>query len=76
MTYEFKGSKILISDVEPLLDEQTFQWKLKSVSPERQEKAVRYKFPKGRALSLGAALALDELLQQRGLREYEQHYLT
>lgn len=76
MTYEFKGSIILISDVEPLLDEQTFQWKLKSVSPERQEKAVRYKFPKGRALSLGAALALDELLQQRGLREYDQHYLS
>ena len=46
-----------------------------SVSPERQQKARRYKFPKGKALSLGAALALDKLLQRRGLRERDQRYL-
>lgn len=76
MEFEFEGCEVMVADVEPLLDEQAFRQHLTTVSPERQEKALRYKFPKGKALSLGAALVLDKLLQRRGLRECNQHYLT
>lgn len=62
-------------DVERLADETAFRQQLPCVSVERQQKALRFKFPMGRALSLGAALALDELLQVHGLREREQQYI-
>ncbi len=75
MEFNFEGCEVVVADVELLMDEQMFTRLLMSVSPERQQKARRYKFPKGKALSLGAALALDKLLQRRGLRERDQHYI-
>lgn len=75
MEFIFEGCEVVVADVELLMDEQMFTRMLMSVSPERQQKARRYKFPKGKALSLGAALALDKLLQRRGLRERDQHYI-
>ena len=75
MEFNFEGCEVVVADVELLMEEQMFTRMLMSVSPERQQKARRYKFPKGKALSLGAALALDRLLQRRGLRERDQRYL-
>lgn len=75
MEFNFEGCEVVVADVELLMDEQMFTRMLMSVSPERQQKARRYKFPKGKALSLGAALALDKLLQRRGLRERDQRYI-
>ena len=75
MEFNFEGCEVVVADVELLMEEQMFTRMLMSVSPERQQKARRYKFPKGKALSLGAALALDKLLQRRGLRECDQRYL-
>lgn len=75
MEFIFEGCEVVVADVELLMDEQMFTRMLMSVSPDRQQKARRYKFPKGKALSLGAALALDKLLQRRGLRERDQHYI-
>ena len=75
MEFIFEGCEVVVADVELLMDEQMFTRMLMSVSPDRQQKARRYKFPKGKALSLGAALALDKLLQRRGLRERDQRYL-
>ena len=75
MEFNFEGCEVVVADVELLMEEQMFTRMLMSVSPERQQKARRYKFPKGKALSLGAALALDKLLQRRGLRERDQRYL-
>ena len=75
LSTKFEDCDVIVADVEPLMDEQTFLRMLLTVSPERQRKARRYKFPKGKALSLGAALALDKLLQRRGLRERDQRYL-
>lgn len=75
MEFHFEGCEVVVADVELLMEEQMFTRMLMSVSPERQQKARRYKFPKGKALSLGAALALDKLLQRRGLRERDQRYL-
>ena len=75
MEFIFEGCEVVVADVELLMEEQMFTRMLMSVSPERQQKARRYKFPKGKALSLGAALALDKLLQRRGLRECDQRYL-
>ena len=67
--------RVIVRDVERLADETEFKRQLPFVSVERQQKAWRFKFPMGRALSLGAALALDELLQIHGMREREQHYI-
>ena len=75
MEFKYAGCEVIVDDVEPLMEEQLFLRMLTTVSPERQKKARRYKFPKGKALSLGAALALDKLLQRRGLRERDQRYL-
>ena len=75
MEFNFEGCEVVVADVELLMEEQMFTRMLMSVSPERQQIARRYKFPKGKALSLGAALALDKLLQRRGLRERDQRYL-
>ena len=75
MEFNFEGCAVVVADVELLMEEQMFTRMLMSVSPERQQKARRYKFPKGKALSLGAALALDKLLQRRGLRERDQRYI-
>lgn len=75
MEFIFEGCEVVVADVELLMDEQMFTRMLMSVSPDRQQKARRYKFPKGKALSLGAALALDKLLQRRGLRERDQRYI-
>lgn len=75
MEFNFEGCEVVVADVELLMEEQMFTRMLMSVSPERQQKARRYKFPKGKALSLGAALALDKLLRRRGLRERDQRYL-
>lgn len=75
MEFNFEGCEVVVADVELLMEEQMFTRMLMSVSPERQQKARRYKFPKGKALSLGAALALDKLLQRRGLRERDQRYI-
>lgn len=75
MEFHFEGCEVVVADVELLMEEQMFTRMLMSVSPERQQKARRYKFPKGKALSLGAALALNKLLQRRGLRERDQHYI-
>ena len=75
MEFIFEGCEVVVADEELLMEEQMFTRMLMSVSPERQQKARRYKFPKGKALSLGAALALDKLLQRRGLRERDQRYL-
>lgn len=75
MEFHFEGCEVVVADVELLMEEQMFTRMLMSVSPDRQQKARRYKFPKGKALSLGAALALDKLLQRRGLRERDQRYL-
>lgn len=75
MEFIFEGCEVVVADVELLMDEQMFTRMLMSVSTDRQQKARRYKFPKGKALSLGAALALDKLLQRRGLRERDQRYL-
>ena len=75
MEFNFEGCEVVVADVELLMEEQMFTRMLMSVSPGRQQKARRYKFPKGKALSLGAALALDKLLQRRGLRERDQRYI-
>ena len=65
----------MVRDVAWLADEDAFARHLPFVSAERRQKALRFKFPMGRALSLGAALLLDEMLQAYGLRELEQQYI-
>lgn len=60
--------------VEPLLKEETFARFLEEVSPFRKEKIRALSSLKDRALSLGAALLLDEQLRGYGLREQQMQY--
>ncbi|MDR0832621.1 MAG: 4'-phosphopantetheinyl transferase superfamily protein [Candidatus Symbiothrix sp.] len=55
---------VLTVDVTPLLDEDLFKSKLSLLSSVRQEKALAYRFPKGRALSLGVGLLCDDYLSR------------
>ncbi|GHT01532.1 hypothetical protein AGMMS49525_02520 [Bacteroidia bacterium] len=56
--------QVLTADVSPLLDESLFNDQLSKLSSVRQEKALAYRFPKGRALSLGVGLLCDEYLSR------------
>ncbi len=66
--------RLCLLDVKDLLDPETFEKALADVSPGRAAKAIRFRFPAGRALSLGAGIALDILLREHGLREKDMQY--
>lgn len=66
--------RLCLLDVKSLEDSAAFERSLPEVSAERAAKAVRFRFPSGKALSLGAGLALDMLLQEYGLREKDMRY--
>lgn len=59
--------KTYISDVECLLDEHIFYGFLEHIRAERREKCVKYRFPKDRALSLGAGLLIKKAVTDYGV---------
>lgn len=56
--------ELYASDVSMFYEEEKFKQFLSKASPFRQEKALRFKWRKDQALSLGAGLLLDYGLQQ------------
>jgi len=66
---------VAVADVGALIDEAALGKALTAVSPYRRDKALAYKMPVGRALSVGAALLTDVLLQRFGLRESDMTYV-
>jgi 4'-phosphopantetheinyl transferase len=66
--------EIFTADTKPLLDENLFKSKLSKLSALRQERTLRYHFPKDRALSLGVGLLCDEYLFRMNFSEKESGF--
>ena len=58
--------QIYIASVEPLKNDGLYRLAKEAVSPERRERAERYRFPEDRALSYGAELLLRKALTDCG----------
>ena len=67
-------SKVYIARVAVLEDERLYALALAAASPERREKALRFRFPKDRRLSLGAELLLRKALRELGIEQRELSY--
>ena len=66
---------VLVADVVVFeQDNDSIAAAMAQVSPQRRAKAEAFRFRRGQALSLGAALLLDRLLQPYGLRERDMRY--
>ena len=73
---EVSGVRLLVGDVSPMVaDARLRSEAMEGVSPFRRAKAVALTPPRSQALSLGAALLLDALLSERGLRERDMNYV-
>ena len=66
---------ILFLDTGCLENEACFDRYLPLVSDYRREKTLKYRFPAGRTLSLGAGLVMEKALNAYGLHEKEMRYL-
>ena len=67
--------RMAVADVSALISSESLQTELlATLSPQRQEKALACSHPRSRALSIGVALLLDELLSPLGLREADMSY--
>jgi 4'-phosphopantetheinyl transferase len=68
--------RVLVADVQDLMNDEAAQTQaLGGLSPARREKALACKNPRSRALSIGVALLLDQLLHPLGLRERDMTYV-
>ena len=66
---------VLYADVEPLNDDELFEYFYKNISETRQKKINAFRMRKDRNLSLGASVLLDCGLNKLfGLREKEMQY--
>ena len=73
---EVSGVRLLVGDVSPMVADARLRAEaMEGVSPFRRAKAVALTPPRSQALSLGAALLLDALLSERGLRERDMNYV-
>ena len=69
------GCRIMGALTDVLMQPDVFSMALDGVSEHRRQKVLAYRFEKDRRTSLLAALLLDELLRERGLRERDMSYL-
>ena len=65
---------VYFADIGPLSDEALFASLYNRISPARQEKVSSFRFPKGKRLSLAAAILLDQGLKPYGLHEQDMKY--
>lgn len=73
---ELSGVRLLVGDVSPMVADGRLRAEaMEAVSPYRRAKAAALTQPRSQALSLGAALLLDALLSERGLRERDMNYV-
>ena len=70
------GCQLKVASVEPLGAPGALDDALKQLSHYRRDKAVRYRFDRGKWLSAGAGLLLDNMLMERGLRERDMQYVV
>ena len=64
-----------VASVEPLGEPGALDEALSQLSPFRRDKVIRYRFDRGKWLSAGAGLLLDNMLMEHGLRERDMQYV-
>lgn len=67
--------EVKVADVAPLAAPGALDDALRHLSRYRRDKTLRYRFERGKMLSTGAGLLLDNLLRSRGLRERDMRYV-
>ena len=65
---------VKIANVEPLAAPGALDDALHQLSHYRRDKTMRYRFDRGKHLSAGAGLLLDNMLSEHGLRERDMQY--
>ena len=66
---------VKVASVEPLGAPGALVEALQQLSPYRREKVMHYRFERGKWLSAGAGLLLDNMLMEHGLRERDMRYV-
>lgn len=74
--FSLDGCKVKVASVEPLQAAGALNEAMKLLSPQRREKTMRYRFERGKWLSAGAGLLLDQMLREHGLREHDVQYIV
>ena len=69
------GCEVKVADVTPLAAPGALDDALRLLSWQRRDKTLRYRFERGKMLSAGAGLLLDNMLTKHGLRERDMHYI-
>lgn len=67
--------EVKVADVTPLEAPGALDDALPLLSRYRRDKTLRYRYERGKMLSAGAGLLLDNLLRSRGLRERDMQYV-
>ncbi|MBR5118780.1 MAG: 4'-phosphopantetheinyl transferase superfamily protein [Muribaculaceae bacterium] len=69
------GCEVKFADVTPLAAPGALDAALRQLSHHRRDKTLRYRFERGKLLSAGVGLLLDDMLRSRGLRERDMRYV-
>ncbi len=69
------GCEVKVADVTPLAAPGALDDALRRLSKQRRDKTLRYRFERGKLLSAGAGLLLDNMLAKYGLRERDMRYI-
>lgn len=69
------GCEVKVADVTPLAAPGALDDALRLLSRYRRDKTLRYRYERGKMLSAGAGLLLDNMLRSRGLRERDMRYV-
>lgn len=73
--YIFEGCEVKVADVTTLGAPGALDEAMSHLSSYRRDKVVRFRFDKGKMLSAGAGLLLDDMLSVHGLRERDMRYV-
>lgn len=73
--FAIDGCVVKIASVEPLEAPGALDDALRHLSHHRRDKTMRYRFERGKWLSAGAGLLLDNMLQEHGLHERDMEYV-
>lgn len=74
--FTLRNCVVKIANVEPLGAPGALDDALRQLSRYRREKVVPYRFERGKWLSAGAGLLLDNMLMEHGLRERDMEYAS
>lgn len=74
--FSLDGCKVKVACVEPLQANGALEDAMKLLSPQRREKTMRYRFERGKWLSAGAGLLLDNMLREHNLCEHDMKYIV